>query len=197
MEVGIALLAGMVIGWLIEWVIDWQYWRRGVAGFYSTETELRSELAKTEAELQESTAALAQTQSELSTARAQVQAAKVRQAELQRRLDAEQARTTAEITASAPATEKTGSPAPAASRPVHSAAPADDLTKIKGVGPTFEQRMREAGVTTFVQVAEATPEELEHIVQPAAWQRIDFADWRQQAKNLAAQPAAAVEGQGA
>jgi hypothetical protein len=53
MEVWIALLAGIIIGWLLEWIIDWLYWRRGIPAFYTTERELRHDLAMARQQVQE------------------------------------------------------------------------------------------------------------------------------------------------
>ena len=61
---------------------------------------------------------------------------------------------------------------------------ADDLTAIKGIGPKFAETLHAAGITTFAALAELSPERLEEIVQPAAWQKVDFADWVAQAADL-------------
>jgi|GEM_PF-2685149 len=53
MTVWIAFAAGVFVGWVIEWIIDWLYWRRNLAGFYATETQLRNELAASQARLAE------------------------------------------------------------------------------------------------------------------------------------------------
>jgi predicted flap endonuclease-1-like 5' DNA nuclease len=53
MTVWIAFAAGIFVGWVIEWIIDWLYWRRNLAGFYATETQLRNELAAAQARLDE------------------------------------------------------------------------------------------------------------------------------------------------
>ena len=62
---------------------------------------------------------------------------------------------------------------------------ADDLTVIKGIGPKFAETLQAAGITTFAALAQLTPEELEQIVQPAGWQKVDFAEWIAQAAELA------------
>ncbi len=64
-------------------------------------------------------------------------------------------------------------------------AAADDLTVIKGIGPKFAETLQAAGITTFAALAQLTPEELEQIVQPAGWQKVDFAEWIAQAAQLA------------
>ncbi len=65
------------------------------------------------------------------------------------------------------------------------AAAEDDLTAIKGIGPKFAETLQAAGITTFAALAQLTPEELEQIVQPAGWQKVDFAEWIAQATELA------------
>ena len=191
MDVGIALVAGIIIGWLIEWVIDWQYWRRGVRGFYETETALRKQLAEAQAECQSAGAALQETRQELNTVRAQLQAAKVRESELQRRLNTVQTRTPDSPAAQVPHDDQpSASPAPPQVQPEHDPIPpapaVDDLTRINGIGPAYAQRLHDAGISAFHQVADAAPEELERIIQPAAWQQVDFADWSKQAGELVA-----------
>lgn len=62
----------------------------------------------------------------------------------------------------------------------------DDLTVIKGIGPVFARRLAEAGITTFEQLAQTTPDQLLEIVQAADWQAVDPAAWIAHARELAA-----------
>jgi predicted flap endonuclease-1-like 5' DNA nuclease len=192
MEVGIALLAGIVVGWLIEWVIDWQYWRRGIAGFYANETALRAELAESEDNRQSLAEALEKSQDELASARAQLQAANVREAELQRRVQNARLQD-AETPQTGDVADANDTGCASVGQPVSVPAQVDDLSLIAGASETDVQRMYDAGVTTFAQVADADTEELEQIVHPAAWQHIDFSEWKRQAKELAEERAAANE----
>jgi predicted flap endonuclease-1-like 5' DNA nuclease len=72
---------------------------------------------------------------------------------------------------------------PEAPRP--SDGPADDLTRIEGIGPHYARLLTEHGVTTYRQIAEMTEGE-------AAWlddrlgagDRIEREDWRGQASAL-------------
>lgn len=61
-----------------------------------------------------------------------------------------------------------------------------DLTKIRGIGPKFAAALNEGGMTTFDDLAAATPAELDAIIQPAEWQRqqIDFDSWIAQAEAM-------------
>ncbi|MGE5602296.1 MAG: helix-hairpin-helix domain-containing protein [Nitrososphaerales archaeon] len=58
----------------------------------------------------------------------------------------------------------------------------DRLTIIEGIGPAYDARLRAAGIHTFRQLAETSPERLRQIVQPQSWQRANFAEWIEQAR---------------
>lgn len=60
----------------------------------------------------------------------------------------------------------------------------DDFTRLKGIGPTFDQRLKEAGITTFAALAALTPEEISAII---GWppERIVRDELREQAAALA------------
>ena len=65
---------------------------------------------------------------------------------------------------------------------------ADDFTRIKDVGPRFAQAMREAGITSFSQLAALTPDALSDMLAPfvaVRAQRIRSNDWIGQARRLA------------
>jgi predicted flap endonuclease-1-like 5' DNA nuclease len=61
----------------------------------------------------------------------------------------------------------------------------DSLVDIEGIGPVYAQRLNSAGIFSFRQLAEQSPERLREIINPEAWQKIDFADWIAQAKAMA------------
>ena len=60
----------------------------------------------------------------------------------------------------------------------------DDLTIVKGIGPTFARRLQDAGVTSFAALAALSPERAREITRAANWQA-DTADWIVEAKELA------------
>jgi predicted flap endonuclease-1-like 5' DNA nuclease len=60
----------------------------------------------------------------------------------------------------------------------------DDLTTIKGIGPTFNRRLQEAGVTSFAHLAALTPERARELSGATNWQA-DTAEWVVEAKKLA------------
>lgn len=62
----------------------------------------------------------------------------------------------------------------------------DPLVEIAGIGPVYQQRLYEAGVQTFAQLAARTGEELAAIVKAEEWQRLDFSAWIADARTLAA-----------
>jgi predicted flap endonuclease-1-like 5' DNA nuclease len=92
-----------------------------------------------------------------------------------------------------PAAAITSMESPTAENPVNTATPeidpaipasvADDFTVIKGIGPTFDQRLKAAGIHTFAQLAAMTPEQVAVII---GWtpQRVLADDLLGQAKVL-------------
>ncbi len=81
-------------------------------------------------------------------------------------------------------------------RLVWEVAPKSDLTKIRGIGPKFAATLDEGGISTYDELAAATPEQLEAIIQPAEWQRqqIDFDSWIAQAAAMTKVPGEMVTG---
>lgn len=60
----------------------------------------------------------------------------------------------------------------------------DPLEQIDGIGPLFAQRLHEAGIFTFEQLAVATPTAVCAALQPEPSQRIDAEAWIAQAQAL-------------
>jgi chromosome segregation ATPase/predicted flap endonuclease-1-like 5' DNA nuclease len=74
----------------------------------------------------------------------------------------------------------------------------DDFEPIKGIGKVMERRLYNAGITTYAQLAELTPEQLDGICQPKPPLRPKYDSWIDQARDLlaareAAQAPAAAE----
>lgn len=80
---------------------------------------------------------------------------------------------------STPAAEAPKARPTAAKKP---AAKGDDLTQIKGIGPTYAKRLQAAGITTFMAVAETPAAKLAEIAQLRDWQAADSESWVEQAK---------------
>jgi predicted flap endonuclease-1-like 5' DNA nuclease len=68
----------------------------------------------------------------------------------------------------------------------------DDLLIIEGIGPVYAAKLRAAGITTFAQLAEADDARLAEIIQAPAWRKVNYADWREQARLAAAGDAAGL-----
>ena len=60
-------------------------------------------------------------------------------------------------------------------------AAADDIEVIEGIGPKIAEALAEAGVTTFAQLADMTPEAIQEIVSAAGIGSKSPATWPQQA----------------
>ncbi|MCL4164385.1 UNVERIFIED_CONTAM: hypothetical protein GTU68_050872 [Idotea baltica] len=61
----------------------------------------------------------------------------------------------------------------------------DDLTRISGVGPVIVGKLEALGITTFQQVADFTPEDVERIDGELNFKgRIDRDEWIKQAKEF-------------
>lgn len=70
---------------------------------------------------------------------------------------------------------------PPAPEPSEGLVEGDDLTEVSGIGPVFATRLRDAGISTFAQLAEADPQQISEAAQVAA-SRAE--DWIGQAKRL-------------
>lgn len=63
----------------------------------------------------------------------------------------------------------------------------DRLQKIHGIGDVFTRRFNEAGVYTFAQLAEISPERAREIIKPEEWQAIEPEQWIDEARQFAEQ----------
>ena len=57
----------------------------------------------------------------------------------------------------------------------------DDLSKIRGVGPTYTQKLNEAGIFTFEQLSQTSPENIRQVTGDTRW---DPEQWIVQASEL-------------
>ena len=67
-----------------------------------------------------------------------------------------------------------------ATRTAEAVLAADDLTEIKGIGPVFAERLRQAGITTFADVAKASPDQLREVTHATSVANPD--EWIEQAQ---------------
>lgn len=77
------------------------------------------------------------------------------------------------------------------SRSVSLVARIDDLTVIRGIGPHFAAKLIDAGITSFERLADLSDAELEAILQPQNFQRLNYSQWRASAAQLYRQQASA------
>lgn len=61
----------------------------------------------------------------------------------------------------------------------------DPLIDINGIGPAYERKLFDAGVSTFEDLVAMTPEQVRAIIAPQRWQEIDPASWIAEARQLA------------
>lgn len=73
--------------------------------------------------------------------------------------------------------------------PERAVRPKDRLEEINGIGPVFARRLNEAGIYTFAELAELTPERVHEIVHTEEWQKIDPEAWIAGARKRAQVPA--------
>lgn len=65
-------------------------------------------------------------------------------------------------------------------RPRREAAPPDDFTVLRGIGPAFARRLQQAGIHYFTQLASLTPEAIAELCDVPLW-RIRQDNWIGQA----------------
>jgi predicted flap endonuclease-1-like 5' DNA nuclease len=59
----------------------------------------------------------------------------------------------------------------------------DPLTVIKGIGPVYQWKLRDAGVNTYQQLATADPRQLRRMLDIKHWQRVNVESWIEQAND--------------
>ena len=85
------------------------------------------------------------------------------------------------------APKKAAKPAPAKGEKKADKEGGDDLSLLSGVGPVLVKKLNEAGITTFRQIAELTPEQAKELDEKLNLRgRIEREEWIEQAKELMA-----------
>jgi predicted flap endonuclease-1-like 5' DNA nuclease len=199
------LILGILIGWMLQWLLEIICWRSRRQGTFETRVE------ELEGSLDECHRGVAHL-------RGEIEQRDLRIAELEQSYA--DALETRQMAPEAPSVEVPGEvevPEPSAGVPdlavevadmktaaqdlaleapeAESAAPpavvrVDDLTLVRGIGPKTAATLAEAGITSFAQLAEMDEAQLSGIVQAPDWQRVDYADWIQQASTLRDTPPA-------
>ncbi len=167
MQFLLGLVAGLIIGGIIEWIIDWQFWRVEPEPEASTPSSI-SGSDRLQADLAHARAQIAALEAQLSTA-APTSASSTSVSATQSMVGADDVVDDVDVVGVD-----------------NLAAQPDDLTAIKGIGAVFARRLNDGGIVTFAQLAQATPDQLQDIVQAAEWQAIDPATWIAEARQLSA-----------
>ncbi|MEK7807446.1 MAG: helix-hairpin-helix domain-containing protein [Chloroflexota bacterium] len=63
-------------------------------------------------------------------------------------------------------------------------APEQGLRMITGIGPVYAQRLKDAGIESYADLAKLTPQEVRDIMKVQKWQRLDADSWIAQAVEL-------------
>jgi len=61
----------------------------------------------------------------------------------------------------------------------------DELTNIKGIGPVYQRKLRDIGLNSFEQLANAKADQIRRLLDIKKWQRVDIESWMQQARDWA------------
>lgn len=59
----------------------------------------------------------------------------------------------------------------------------DDLTVIKGIGPVYQWKLRDIGVSSYKHLAQADPDQLQRMLDIKNWQRANVLSWIEQARD--------------
>lgn len=59
----------------------------------------------------------------------------------------------------------------------------DNLTVIKGIGPVYQRKLRDLGINSLKQLAEANPDKLRRQLNIKNWQKVDIEDWITQSRD--------------
>ena len=60
----------------------------------------------------------------------------------------------------------------------------NDLTLINGIGPTYERRLKDAGIRSYADLAQQDPDSLREIVGVEDWHAADPQQWIDEAQTL-------------
>lgn len=163
------LIIGLIVGWIIEWVIDLLFWRRDDAGLQEKLVAAQEKNQSLQIQLEECKSH----QTQMARANGDLQHCQQQLADAENTIDQLRAQLN-ELAAKIP-TEK------------------DRLERVKGIGAVFAKRLNDAGIHTFAQLSEQSPERVREIINPEEWQKIEPESWVSQAKTLAEQTSSAKE----
>ena len=61
----------------------------------------------------------------------------------------------------------------------------DEFTTIKGIGPVYQRKLRDIGIGSYDQLANADPDRVRRMLDIKKWQRVDIESWVEQARDWA------------
>ncbi len=153
------MIVGFLVGWLVEWYLDNQYRQMRELGYGEGAAPSEAVLGvASRSEVSE----LAQTLKEVLSEREQ---------------EVDSLRTHLEHQESKYDQLRTDFDRYTSTHP-------DDLTVIKGIGRIYQWKLRDAGYSTYAQVAKADAQKLREALEIKAWQRTDPQSWIEQAQVL-------------
>ena len=155
----VALLVGFLIGWLAGWALDLLRWRARAkwAGFEFREGRISFESKGDDDDVQVLTEYLDKRDAELRELQAKIEAKEAQLDALKADFD--------EYIETHP----------------------DELADIKGIGRIYQWKLRDAGINSYAQLAQTTPERIEEILDVPAWRKVEPESWIEQAKVMARQ----------
>ncbi|MCB0037887.1 MAG: DUF4332 domain-containing protein [Anaerolineales bacterium] len=187
----LSILVGLFIGLAVMWLVDYIFYGQRSRADAAELRSLREQLKTNTADYEESQARVESVESqlvtmgdELVTARADSKEAAVRIEALETELKTTKSNLAA---AKIEVDDLRAQLRVANIRAGEAVAPTknnrkDDLKLINGIGPAYEKRLNEAGITTFADLSHYVPERVHEIISPQTWQQIDPEAWVTEAK---------------
>ena len=176
------LALGLLIGFGLAWHLDE---RQRATDDAARETQQAARLKLLQDEVLQADSAHAETKERLIGLQL-TQTALERQAAEAETLRARCAALEAELARLRPAEAAAPAATGAAAEPPQALA-ADDLTRIKGIGPVMQRRLGELGISSFRQLAELTPGEMQRINSAIDFPgRVERERWIEQARRFLA-----------
>jgi len=132
------LILGILIGWLVEWIIDWFFWRGRIQALAEENARLQKEQPGLD---DEEKTTLIREHKKLDEENSDL---KIRLTELDDEINRIKAAALVGHLLNKDGTH--------------------NFQAIKGIGPAFTKRLNEAGIKTFEQLSQQTPQDMERIL---------------------------------
>jgi predicted flap endonuclease-1-like 5' DNA nuclease len=193
------LVIGAVVGAVITWQVDRRQRQKSEQGLQDELAQARGQVSTLRTQQTDTT----QLQQQLATAEAQVSELQAQQTEavqLKTQLAAAEAQIGQLQAQQEGATQRQAEPleAQAAAASVEGVDEAtnqpgelvmDQLEVVKGIGPTYARRLNEAGILTYTDLAQQTPERIRELVGGAWLDDAEVQQWIEEAQSLAGREA--------